>query len=74
MYSFSVVHHNNGNSCPPGLFSCGENSSVCIEQKHWCDNETQCPNGEDEDKAHCSELKLYYKISLFKFSKFLRRH
>ncbi len=38
--------------CGSGSFQCG-NSSVCIPQQSYCDNDLDCPNGEDEDYEKC---------------------
>nr|ARK36625.1 relaxin-receptor 1 [Sagmariasus verreauxi] len=35
-------------SCETGWFPCGENGSVCIEQRFFCNTEHDCPAGEDE--------------------------
>lgn len=40
--------------CGSGSFQCG-NSSVCIPQQSYCDNDHDCPNGEDEDYAKCGK-------------------
>ncbi|XP_047499260.1 relaxin receptor 1-like [Penaeus chinensis] len=35
-------------SCELGWFSCGENGTQCIEQRFLCNQEEECPDGEDE--------------------------
>ncbi|XP_063595777.1 relaxin receptor 2-like [Penaeus indicus] len=35
-------------SCELGWFSCGENGTHCIEQRFLCNQEEECPDGEDE--------------------------
>ncbi|EFX72488.1 hypothetical protein DAPPUDRAFT_290667 [Daphnia pulex] len=41
--------------CGSGSFQCG-NSSVCIPQQSYCDNDPDCPNGEDEEYDKCGTL------------------
>ncbi|KZS16457.1 Relaxin receptor 1 [Daphnia magna] len=41
--------------CGSGSFQCG-NSSVCIPQQSYCDNDPDCPNGEDEEYEKCVDF------------------
>ncbi|XP_046639013.1 relaxin receptor 2-like [Daphnia pulicaria] len=41
--------------CGSGSFQCG-NSSVCIPQQSYCDNDPDCPNGEDEEYDKCVDF------------------
>ncbi|KAG7164871.1 Relaxin receptor 2-like 1 [Homarus americanus] len=34
--------------CEVGWFTCGANGSLCVEQRFLCDQEEDCPAGEDE--------------------------
>ncbi|ROT82706.1 putative relaxin receptor 2-like, partial [Penaeus vannamei] len=36
-------------SCERGWFSCGDNGTHCIEQRFLCNQEEECPEGEDEE-------------------------
>lgn len=45
---------NQDGPCGSGSFQCG-NSSVCIPQQSYCDNDPDCPNGEDEEYEKCGK-------------------
>jgi hypothetical protein len=49
--------------CGSGSFQCG-NSSVCIPQQSYCDNDPDCPNGEDEEYDKCGKHDIYRHIFL----------
>ncbi|XP_068251032.1 uncharacterized protein [Palaemon carinicauda] len=35
-------------SCSLGWFPCGDNGTLCLEQRFFCDLQRHCPAGEDE--------------------------
>lgn len=37
-------------TCPMGTFLC-QNTTICLPQKNWCDQEIQCPYGDDEQNC-----------------------
>ncbi|ROT78774.1 Ankyrin repeat domain-containing protein 13B [Penaeus vannamei] len=39
---------NGQGSCELGWFHCGENGTVCVEQRFFCDKRDDCPAGDDE--------------------------
>ncbi|XP_016918115.2 relaxin receptor 1 isoform X1 [Apis cerana] len=45
MYYFSQ------DTCPMGTFLC-QNTTICLPQKNWCDQEIQCPYGDDEQNCY----------------------
>lgn len=45
MYYFSQ------DTCPMGTFLC-QNTTICLPQRNWCDQEIQCPYGDDEQNCY----------------------
>lgn len=37
-------------TCPMGTFLC-QNTTICLPQRNWCDQEIQCPYGDDEQNC-----------------------
>ena len=54
--------------CGSGSFQCG-NSSVCIPQQSYCDNDPDCPNGEDEDYDKCGKERGFRLCNLFEIDR-----
>ena len=54
--------------CGSGSFQCG-NSSVCIPQQSYCDNDPDCPNGEDEDYDKCGKELGFRLCNLFEIDR-----
>ncbi|XP_076391947.1 leucine-rich repeat-containing G protein-coupled receptor 3 isoform X1 [Megachile rotundata] len=46
-----LMYYFNQDTCPVGTFLCF-NTTICLPQRNWCDQETQCPFGEDEQSCY----------------------
>lgn len=48
-------------TCPMGTFLC-QNTTICLPQKNWCDQEIQCPYGDDEQNC-CRFIIFIFHLS-----------
>ncbi|XP_076622145.1 leucine-rich repeat-containing G protein-coupled receptor 3 [Colletes latitarsis] len=42
-----LMYYFNQDTCPVGTFLC-HNTTICLPQRSWCNQEIQCPYGDDE--------------------------
>ncbi|XP_017875366.1 relaxin receptor 1 [Ceratina calcarata] len=49
-----LMYYFNQDTCPVGTFLC-HNTTICLPQRNWCDQEDQCPYGDDEMFENCND-------------------
>ncbi|XP_012246611.1 relaxin receptor 1 [Bombus impatiens] len=46
-----LMYYFNQDTCPVGTFLC-YNTTICLPQRNWCDSQSQCPHGDDEQNCY----------------------
>ncbi|XP_076244645.1 leucine-rich repeat-containing G protein-coupled receptor 3 [Calliopsis andreniformis] len=45
-----LIYYFNQDTCPVGTFLCN-NTNICLSQRNWCNQQVQCPYGDDEQNC-----------------------
>ncbi|XP_076178217.1 leucine-rich repeat-containing G protein-coupled receptor 3 [Ptiloglossa arizonensis] len=45
-----LMYYFNQDTCPVGTFLC-HNTTICLPQRNWCNQDVQCPYGDDEQSC-----------------------